>query len=81
MAESAGGRQDPKKLGVEDNAEDLFKFWMAACDNLADGGIVRDMTSSSAALIDWLIDDLGAQPVDEWEMCGGGNGLGDAGRG
>ena len=68
MAESAGGRQDPKKLGVEDNAEDLFKFWMAACDNLADGGIVRDMTSNSAALIDWLIDDLGAQPVDEWEM-------------
>ncbi len=72
---AAAGTQVQKALGVEDDPEKFFEFWMAACEGLADEELVREVTTNSASVIDWLIDDLGAQPVNQWAMCGDNNGI------
>ncbi len=72
---AAAGTQVQEKLGVKDDPEDFFEFWMAACEDLSDEEIVRELTMNSASVIDWLINDLGAQPLDQWEMCGENNGI------
>ena len=59
---AAAGSQVQKKLGVEDSADAFYDYWMAMQENLCD---------ASAGIIDWLIDDLGGQPLDEWGFSAG----------
>ena len=68
---AAAGSQVQKALGVEDNADDFYAYWMAMQDDLCDADLVRDICDNSAAIIDWLIDDLGGQPLDQWGFSEG----------
>lgn len=58
-------------LGVEDNADDFYAYWMAMQQDLCDADLVRDICDNSAGIIDWLIDDLGGQPLDQWGFSEG----------
>lgn len=68
---AAAGSQVQKKLGIEDDAESFYEYWMTMQDNLCDAELVHDMCEASAGIIDWLIDDLGGQPLDEWGFSAG----------
>lgn len=68
---AAAETQVQRALGVEDNAEDFFKFMMAASNDYADEELVRDWTMNSSSVIDWVIDDLGGLPADQWGFSGG----------
>lgn len=72
---AAAETQVQKALGVEDNADDFADFWMATTDGLGEREIIDKLCHGSAGLIDWIIDDLGGQPVSEWQMAGENNGL------
>lgn len=66
----AAGTQVQAKFGIEDDAESMYNYWMAMGQGLCDEKLVRDFCDNSASIIDWIIDDLGGQPVDEWEISG-----------
>ena len=59
---AAAGSQVQKKLGIEDDADAFYNYWMAMQDNLCDADLVHDICNASAGIIDWLIDDLDRVP-------------------
>ena len=61
-----------KKLGIQDSNEQYYKDTMAGGHDLNDKALVRKMTESSAAVVDWLID-LGADLTDVGKMAGSAN--------
>lgn len=65
---AAAGSQVQEALGVEDTADAYYDYWMATQDDMCDADLVRAICDGSAGIIDWLIDDLGGQPVDEWDF-------------
>lgn len=71
---AAAGSQVQAKFGIEDTPDEMFEYWMALSGDTNDPELVRVVADKSAAIIDWIIDDLGGQPVDEWEIIGGEDG-------
>ena len=69
------GTKVQKALGVEDDPESFYQYWLATTNGFCDPELVKAFCYNSAALVDWLIDDLGGQPVDQWAMNGGDDGL------
>ena len=63
---AAADTQVQRALGVKDNPEDFFQFIMKGCEGYPNEELVRDWTMNSASVIDWLIDDLGGLPADQW---------------
>ena len=53
----------------------MFDYWMALSGETNDPALVRVVADQSASIIDWIIDDLGGQPDDEWELTGGEMGV------
>lgn len=73
---AAAGSQVQEALGVEDTADAYYEYWMASQNDMCDADLVRAICDGSAGIIDWLIDDLGGQPVDEWDFdADSGDGL------
>ena len=73
---AAAGSQVQKALGIEDDTADAFyDYWMAVSGGIVDPELVRVVCDESAGIIDWIIDDLGGQPLDEWHFCGGEMGI------
>lgn len=74
---AAAGTQVQKHLGVEDSPDDFYDYLMAVVENSGsqvDPDLVRVVVDKGPELIDWLIDDLDAEPLDEWGFCGGDQG-------
>ncbi len=63
---AAAGSQVQKALGVEDDADSFYDYWVARAEGFCDPELVRVTVDNAAALVDWIIDDLGGQPVDQW---------------
>jgi 3-oxo-5alpha-steroid 4-dehydrogenase len=72
---AGAGTKVQAALGVEDSADAMFEYWMAMGQGFCDEELVRDFCDNSGALVDWIIDDLGGQPVEEWEFSDGADGL------
>ncbi|MEE8716313.1 MAG: FAD-dependent oxidoreductase [Coriobacteriales bacterium] len=66
----AAGTQVQAKFGIEDDADSMFEYWKAMGQGLCDEELVRDYCDNSASIIDWIIDDLGGEPLDQWEISG-----------
>jgi 3-oxo-5alpha-steroid 4-dehydrogenase len=69
---AAAGSQVQAALGVEDDPESFYEYWMAMQGDKCDADLVHDICENSSAYLDWIIDDLGGQPVDEWGFSEGG---------
>ncbi len=69
---AAAGSQVQKALGVEDDPEDFYDYWVAMQGGKCDLDLVHDICVNSSAYLDWIIDDLGGQPVAEWGFSEGG---------
>ena len=63
-------------LGVEDDPESFYQYWLATTNGLCGQGPVKKFCCGSAPVVDWLIDDLDGQPINQWEMNGGDDGSG-----
>ena len=66
---AAAGTIVQEKLGVEDNADDYYDYLVACAEGNADDDLLRVVADDSADLIRWIIEDLGGQPLDEWEFA------------
>lgn len=73
---AAAGSQVQKALGVEDDSQSFYEYWMAMQGDKCDAELVHDICENSSAYLDWIIDDLGGQPVSDWGFSANG---GDAG--
>lgn len=56
-------------LGVEDDPEMLYEYLLACGEGLSDPNLVRILADNAGKNIDWVINDLGGQPVDEWDFA------------
>lgn len=72
---AGAGTQVQKALGIEDNADDFYKYWVACGGERVVPELIRVVADASASVVDWIIDDLGGQPVDDWGFSEGGDGL------
>ena len=72
---AGAGTKVQAALGVEDNADDFYDYLMAIGGSEVDPDMVRVVADNAAPTVDWIIDDLGGQPVDQWHFCGGDEGL------
>ena len=72
---AGAGTKVQAALGVEDNAGDFYDYLMAIGGAEVDADMVRIVADNAAPTVDWIIDDLGGQPVDQWHFCGGDEGL------
>ena len=55
---AAAGSQVQKALGVEDDPESFYEYWIATAKGLCVPELVKAYCEGSAGLIDWIIDDL-----------------------
>lgn len=58
-----------KALGVEDDPEMLYEYLLACGEGLTDPTLVRILADNAGKNIDWVINDLGGQPVEEWDFA------------
>lgn len=72
---AAAGSKVQAALGIEDNADDFYDYMMAIGGDEVDAELVRTYADNAAPTLDWIIDDLGGQPVEDWGFCGGDQGL------
>ena len=72
---AGAGTKVQAALGVEDNADDFYDYLMAIGGDEVDSDMVRVVADNAAPTVDWIIDELGGQPVDQWHFCGGDDGL------
>lgn len=58
-----------KKLGITDDSPDmLYEYLMACGEGLNDEKLVRVLADNAGKNIDWVIDELGGQPLEEWHF-------------
>ena len=65
-----------KALGVTDNPDLFYDFMLACGEGLVDPELLRAFANND--MVDWVIEELGGQPVSEWQICetiSGGPGL------
>ena len=56
-------------LGITDDSPDMLYEYLLACgEGLSDPDLVRVLADNAGKNIDWVIEDLGGQPVDEWDF-------------
>ena len=72
---AGAGTKVQKALGVEDSADDFYKYWVACGGDRVVPELIRPVADMSASIVDWIIDDLGGQPVEDWAFSGGEDGL------
>jgi len=68
-----------RALGVEDSPDALYEYVVACGEGWTDPALHRVYADNAGKNIDWMIEDLGGQPVSEWKIAdeemGGGPGL------
>ena len=56
-------------LGItNDNPDMLYEYLLACGEGLTDPDLVRVLADNAGKNIDWVINDLGGQPVEEWDF-------------
>lgn len=56
-------------LGItDDDPEMLYEYLLACGEGLSDPDLVKVLADNAGKNIDWVIEDLGGQPVEEWEF-------------
>lgn len=56
-------------LGVDDDPDMLYEYLMACGEGFNDPNLVRILADNAGKNIDWVINDLGGQPVEEWDFA------------
>ncbi len=58
-----------QKLGITDDTPDMLYEYLLACgEGLTDKALVRVLADNAGKNIDWVIEDLGGQPLDKWNF-------------
>jgi succinate dehydrogenase/fumarate reductase flavoprotein subunit len=58
-----------RALGItDDNADMSYQYLLACADRYADPDLIRVFSDNCGPNVDWIIEDLGGQPVDEWDF-------------
>lgn len=65
---AAAGTPVQEKLGVTDSVDQFYDYVIACADGSVDPDLVKTWVNNATDTFNWLIDTLGAQPVDEWEF-------------
>ena len=57
-----------EKLGVTDSADSYYDYLVACGEGLIDPEMHRVQADNSGANVKWIIEDLGGQPLSEWDF-------------
>ena len=58
-----------KALGVTDDADSYYDYLIACGEGLVDPELTRVYADNAGPNVDWIIEDLGGQPVSEWDFA------------
>lgn len=64
----AAGTSVQEKLGIDDNPDMMFEYISACAGDYGDPDLIRVWSDNSAKDFEWIITDLGGQPLDEWDF-------------
>lgn len=57
-----------EKLGVDDTADMLYEYLVACAEGYCDPELLRVFADNSGPNFNWIIEDLGGQPLEEWDF-------------
>lgn len=57
-----------QKLGIDDDVEMFYDYQIACAEQYCDPELIRAWVDVAGENINWIIEDLGGQPLEEWDF-------------